>query len=135
MKGKTVIELLMSFMSIAMNKQDVRRNPSLFYDLRKYYPQLFDEHIENVHAMSKQFLHEYLQRGVDEGVFRSDLDVKKTAAIFAYLHHEMLNLSPQITENYYSQAVSHIKYATDIFMRGIISDEGKAKIQKLIVES
>ena len=132
MKGKTVIELLMSFMSIAMNKQDVRRNPPLFYDLGKYYPQLFDEHIENVHAMSKKFLHEYLQRGVDEGVFRSDLDVKKTAAIFAYLHHEMLNLSPQIAENYYSQAVSHIKYATDIFMRGIISDEGKARIAQLI---
>ncbi len=129
-EGKSVIDLLLSFMSIAMNTQDVRRNPPLSYDLRKYYPQLFDEHIENVHTMTKRFLKDYIQRGVDEGTFRADLDVKKTASILAYLHHEMLNLSPQITDNYYNQVITHVRYATDIFMRGIISDEGRKRIEE-----
>lgn len=129
-RGKSVMTLLINFMSLAMKTKDVRTNPPLFYDLRKYYPQLFDEHLEHVREMTKRLLCSYLQRGVDEGVFRAELDVTRTAAIMAYLHHEMLNLSPQITENYYDQVVSHIRYAVDIFMRGIISDEGRARIEE-----
>ena len=133
-KGRAVIDLLLDFMTLAMESKDVRLNPPLHYDLKKYYPQLFNEHVEHIRAMSKRMLIRYLTQGVQEGVFRSDLDVEKTASIVAYLHHEMLNLSPQIAEQYQKEVFSHVMYAVDILMRGIISDEGKQQVEAHIAK-
>lgn len=50
-------------------------HPSIFYDLQKYHPQawaMFEEH-KNTFLLRKVV--ENLQRGMDEGVYRSDLDV------------------------------------------------------------
>ena len=133
-RGRSILNMLMDFINIASRTKDVRKDPPLLYDLQKYYPQLFAEHLEHIRHIAKQLMEQFLQQGVDEGIFRSDLDVEKTAAILSFLHHEMMNLSPQIRENHKSAVIAHTKYGVDIFMRGIISEEGARMVREMLVE-
>ena len=123
--GKTVLELLLGFMQIAGEAKDVRRVPPLVHDLKKYYPMLYKEHLERVRAFAREVMREQIARGVEEGLFRADLDVEKTATIMAFAHNEMLNVAPNLPEDKHITAWIHTRYAMDIFMRGIISERGK----------
>ncbi|UYZ58669.1 TetR/AcrR family transcriptional regulator [Hymenobacter latericus] len=56
-------------------------HPSIFHELQKYYPEawaLFEEH-KNTFILSK--ITENLRRGIDEGLFRADLDVEIIARL------------------------------------------------------
>ena len=129
-EGKTVLELLLSFMQIAGETKDVRRVPPLVHDLKKYYPILYKEHLERVRTFARDIMREQIARGVEEGIFRADLDVEKTATIMAFAHNEMLNVAPNLPEDKHVTAWMHTRYALDIFMRGIISEQGKRLIEE-----
>ncbi|MBR6508172.1 MAG: TetR/AcrR family transcriptional regulator [Paludibacteraceae bacterium] len=129
-EGKTVLELLLSFMQIAGETKDVRRVPPLVHDLKKYYPILYKEHLERVRTFARDIMREQIARGVEEGLFRADLDVEKTATIMSFAHNEMLNVAPTIPEDKHVTAWMHTRYALDIFMRGIISEQGKRLIEE-----
>ena len=126
--GKSILDLLVGFMSIAAGIKDVRKDPPLLHDLQKYYPQLFREHLEHVRALSVRLLQHYLKQGLDEGFFRADLDVDKTANVFAFMHQELLNVLPNVSDDSKQQTMAQVAYGVDILMRGIISDEGKRKV-------
>ena len=129
-EGKTVLELLLSFMQIAGETKDVRRVPPLVHDLKKYYPILYKEHLERVRTFARDIMREQIARGVEEGIFRADLDVEKTATIMSFAHNEMLNVAPNLPEDKHLTAWIHTRYALDIFMRGIISEQGKRLIEE-----
>lgn len=131
-EGKSILDLMLGFMPIAANIKDVRKDPPLLHDLQKYYPLLFREHLEHVHDISVRLLQFYLKKGKDEGFFRADLDVEKAARVFAFMHQEMLNVLPTVPEDRKSQAMEKVAYGVDILMQGIISDEGKRKVQEMM---
>ena len=127
-EGKTILELMLGFMGLAASIKDVRKDPPLLHDLQKYYPLLFKEHLEHVRAISERVLQHYLKQGLDEGFFRADLDVEKTAALVAFMHQEMLNAFPRLSDEARPKVMERVAYGVDILMRGIISDEGKKKV-------
>ena len=129
--GKSILDMMLGFMSLAATIKDVRKDPPLLHDLQKYYPQLFREHIEHVREISVRILKQYLKQGQDEGFFRADLDIDKTASVFAYMHQELLDMMPRLREDEKAKAMERVAYGVDIFMRGIISDEGKRKIMEI----
>ncbi len=126
--GKSILELMLGFMGFAASIKDVRKDPPLLHDLQKYYPQLFREHLEHVHEISVRLLQHYLKQGLDEGFFREDLDVEKTARVFAFIHQELLNELSGLATDKRQRTIEEVTYGVDIMMRGIISDEGKQLI-------
>ena len=132
-EGKSILDLMLGFMGFASSIKDVRKDPPLLHDLQKYYPQLFREHLEHVREISVRLLEHYLQQGLEEGFFRADLDVEKTAALFAFMHQEMLNVLPRVAEEKKAIAMERVAYGVDILMRGIISDEGKRQVLERVV--
>ena len=130
--GKSILDLMLGFMSMASNIKDVRKDPPLLHDLQKYYPQLFREHLEHVRELSVRLLQQYLKQGQEEGFFRADLDIEKTADVFAFMHQEMLNALPQVPADKKGKVMVNVAYGVDIFMQGIISDEGKRKVQEMM---
>jgi len=130
--GKTILDLMLGCMSLASTIKDVRKAPPLFYDLQKYYPQLFHEHLNHMHDIATRLLQHYLKQGQDEGFFRADLDIEKTARILSFMHQQMLNILPQVPEEQRSQVRDKVTYGVDIIMRGIISDEGKRKVMERV---
>ncbi|WP_262907785.1 TetR/AcrR family transcriptional regulator [Hymenobacter sp. 15J16-1T3B] len=56
-------------------------NPSIFHELQKYYPEawaLFEQH---KHTFILRKITDNLRRGIEEGVFRADLDVDVLARL------------------------------------------------------
>ena len=102
---------------------DVRRVPQLVYDLKKYYPRQFQDFQLHCFEVQKQYIGSYLQQGVSAGFVRANLNIEHTAFLFAKIHSDTIrDLELLEAQNI---NVRHMgSTAMDIFVRGILSEEG-----------
>ena len=112
-----------------VSKNDVRCVPQLVYDLKKYYPQQFSEFQLRLLDVQKDYLVQYLQQGIREGLVREQLDVEMTAMLLAKLHADAIRDMEQI-ESYGHKMHSYSQTAKDILIRGVLSEEGLALYNK-----
>ena len=104
-------------------KNDVRRVPQLVYDLKKYYPRQFADFQVKCFEMQKAYLKQYLEMGVAEGLVRANLNIELTAVLFAKIHNDAIRDFEQIeAHNHNMHQLGHT--AMDIFVRGVLSEEG-----------
>ena len=104
-------------------KNDVRRVPQLVYDLKKYYPRQFSDFQIKCFETQKEFLKRYLVLGVQQGLVRANLNIELTAVLFAKIHSDAIR-DVEIIEahNHNMHQLGHT--AMDIFVRGVLSEEG-----------
>lgn len=112
-----------------VSKNDVRCVPQLVYDLKKYYPQQFAEFQVKLFEVQKDYLKQYLEQGIREGLVREQLDVEMTAMLLAKLHTDAIRDMEQI-ESYGYKMHSYSQTAKDILIRGVLSEEGLALYNK-----
>lgn len=104
-------------------KNDVRRVPQLVYDLKKYYPRQFADFQMKCFETQKNYLMRYLEMGVAQGLVRSNLDIELTAVLFAKIHSDAIRDFEVIeAHNHNMHQLGHT--AMDIFVRGVLSEEG-----------
>ena len=104
-------------------KNDVRRVPQLVYDLKKYYPRQFAEFQSKCFEMQKAFIMRYLELGVSQGLVRANLNIELTAVLFAKIHSDAIRDFEVIEgHNHNMHQLAHT--AMDVFVRGVLSDEG-----------
>ena len=108
-----------------VNKKDVRSVPQLVYDLKKYYPQQFAQFQLQLFDVQKDYLVQYLQQGIREGLVREQLDIEMTAVILAKLHTDAIRDMEQI-ENHGYKMHNYSQTIKDIIIRGVLSEEGLA---------
>jgi len=124
---KTILELLLNVQKIMREARDVRKVPPLFYDLEKYYPLLYNAHKDRTRTYARNNIKIALARGVEEHLFRADLDVDKTCVVIDMMRETMMNMPIEQRED--KKTNDLMKYAIDIVMRGIVSEEGKLLIE------
>ena len=104
-------------------KNDVRRVPQLVYDLKKYYPRQFEDFQVKCFEMQKSYLKRYLEQGVQAGLVRANLNIELTAVLFAKIHNDAIRDFEVIeAHNHNMHQLAHT--AMDVFVRGILSEEG-----------
>ncbi len=106
------------------------QNPSLGYDLRKYYPEIF----KRLLAVQREKMHEAirmnLEKGLREGLFRNDLNIE----IISRMHMTRLEYGQSADPNVLSDINSE-EVMREIFiyhMHGIASPEGLIELEKQI---
>lgn len=104
-------------------KNDVRRVPQLVYDLQKYYPRQFEEFQNNAFNKEKTHIRRFLERGIEEGLVRANLDVEYTSTLFAKIHSDSIR-DLEMMESHGMNMVKLSHVAMDVFVRGVLSDEG-----------
>nr|NQU92143.1 TetR/AcrR family transcriptional regulator [Bacteroidota bacterium] len=57
-------------------------NPSITYDLQKYYPDLFKNHFETKKEFIYNHIKENILKGVDQGLYREGMDVDLVAGLY-----------------------------------------------------
>ena len=67
--------------------KSAQRQFNMMSDIRKYYPQVFKEHLSNFHHDNYMKMEQMIQRGIHEGIFRDDLNLE----IIAYFFSEQIN--------------------------------------------
>ena len=104
-------------------KNDVRRVPQLVYDLKKYYPRQFADFQLKCFETQKGFIMRYLELGVAQGLVRANLNIELTAVLFAKIHSDAIRDFEIIeAHNHNMHQLAHT--AMDVFVRGILSEEG-----------
>ena len=104
-------------------KNDVRRVPQLVYDLKKYYPRQFADFQIKCFKTQKEFLKQYLEIGVQQGLVRANLNIELTAVLFAKIQNDAIRDS-EVIESHGHQMHQLAHTAMDVFVRGVLSEEG-----------
>lgn len=110
-------------MMISLHK-DV--NPALIYDLKKYHPDsysIFKEHRERMMFMQ---VIENLKFGIEQNLFRSDIDLELTAGFYMGLIDQCLN--PEIEVLTKTSFQVKYQYLIVYHLNAISTEEGKKLI-------
>lgn len=127
MREHSLVEIMRGFTEQMRNGQDVRHVPQLVYDLQKYYPLQFDAYQRQVFADQKALLKEYLQKGVEEGIFRKELDIETVSFVLAKLHSDTIR-DGKMLENEGITLSAFCRTSMEIMVRGILSEEGLKQV-------
>jgi len=130
LEQKSVLEQLLNFQKVVRSTRDVRKIPPLIYDLEKYYPLLYQQHCARRKENTLHFVQRGLTKGKEERLFREDLDIEKTSTIITSFHDMVMNLPSLVRED--KKTMEYVRYASDIIIRGIVSDEGKQMIDNYL---
>ena len=104
-------------------KNDVRRVPQLVYDLKKYYPRQFADFQTECFRTQKEYIMRYLEQGLQEGLVRANLNIELTAVLMAKIHSDAIRDFEEIEGHGHNMhQLGHT--AMDIFVRGVLSEEG-----------
>ena len=114
--------------SVYMNKMMREQNPTLAYDLRKYYPEIFNTLLTEQRARMHDAIKTNLLKGISEGLYRSDMDVE----IISKLH--MTRLEYRYSSDPYTLTeLNSEKVMKEIFiyhMHGIANENGLKELYK-----
>ncbi len=132
MEGKTALECITGLMDLHSRVSDVHKIPPFSYDLRKYYPKLYKEHVSNVHLGTKKILMQHLEKGKQEGVYREDLDVEMCAIMFSLIQQSLMQSESEV-KNINMRRLA--RFTMDSFIRSIVSEEGSKKLAELLKKS
>ena len=95
-------------------KNDVRRVPQLVYDA-DFQTECF--------RTQKEYIARYLEQGLQEGLVRANLNIELTAVLMAKIHSDAIRDFEEIEGHGHNMhQLEHT--ALDIFVRGVLSEEG-----------
>ncbi|MDD4107230.1 MAG: TetR/AcrR family transcriptional regulator [Prolixibacteraceae bacterium] len=127
--SRNVIETIFTFMREGI-KAMTSINPVFFFDMKKFYPVTWDSLSEENERKAFNLTKKLLERGIKEGLFRSDINI----AIVSKLFHEQMklvaddNIFPREDYNY----ADIFQSLTINFMRGISTNKGIKVIDTMI---
>lgn len=129
---RTITQVIVEWTKIAQSTQKKElKTPAMMYDLEKYYPQLFAAHKKVMRQTAENILVQFLEKGVNEGIFRAEIDVDVVAMMFLDMQYRLLDLMTggQMTK----EEVHRIgRQRMDIMMRGILTHEGFETLKKQV---
>ena len=112
-KGNAIDELL-AFLGMhrlwASSMQE--KSPVLFYDLQKYYPSLWAKSAEQKEQRAREFFTLNIQRGIDEGLYRPEIDFDMFCVCFGF--HNTLRLFEAASNSLNGRKVTHQQVAVFI---------------------
>lgn len=108
---------------ISTEKEDVRKVPQLVYDLKKYYPQQYNAFQIQSFITQQHYIEQFIERGMQEGLVRADINMEYTSHLFAKVYTDALR-DFELIESRGHNLPKFSRVATDILMRGILSEEG-----------
>ena len=98
-------------------------NPSVEYDIRKYYPALYSQLREIKRKRMFELSMKNMSKGKQEGLYRSDLNVSILARLHVFRVENIIE-----SELFSIEELTSIKVFHELFLyhlNGIVSDEGR----------
>ena len=122
-------ELLAVSRKVCLNMQDF--NPSIIFDLQKYYPEIYKNHYDAKMIAIFNDIRTNINKGITEGLYRADMDVVLVARLYVQkledVHHPSFLASMSMDLASYAR-VFHVMF--DNHIRGICNATGLAYYEK-----
>lgn len=98
----------------------IKRHVAFMFDLEKFYPQIFAEHKQLAKERSYHFTFKLLEKGIEQGMFRTDMHVEAMSMV-------MVNLFPSIFSHLSALQMTQeqkTEFLLDTFVRMVGSERG-----------
>jgi AcrR family transcriptional regulator len=128
LKGKTTVECIRALMEMHKKVNLVHKMPPFDFDLEKYYPQLYKQYIEGIHSGIRIMLEQHLKQGVEEGIYRADIDVEIYAILYSMMQYAIMRNEDNVRTLNPSRL---FRTFFDSFFRSILSEEGMKAVREL----
>ena len=132
LQKRTVEQSLVEWAKIAkQTEKQTIKTPPMIYDLEKYYPQLFKQHKTYMRAATEAVLVQFLQKGVEEGVFRKEIDEKIVAMVFIDIQYKLMEFMSK-GEKSREEILRIGQQGMDILVRGILTENGLLRLREKV---
>lgn len=92
---------------------------ALFYDLEKYYPEIYADYKEQMGERNEVMTKLMLQRGIEQRWFRDDMDLDMMACLIARGFNEIVSVLPK-----QRGSMNRASFFMDTFLRMVVSPRG-----------
>ena len=120
-KGVNAIDILL-IVSKEVSKNFKTVNPSITFELKKYYPELYQKHINQRTDFIFQKIKINLQKGISQGMYREDLSIELAARLYISRLLDLHNEELFPTEKFSFQTLFNFMFEN--WIRGIARPEG-----------
>ena len=103
-------------------------NPSVLFDLQKYHPTANQKFLDFKNQFLYKMLVSNLQRGVEQGLYRDDVDIDIIARY--RLYSVMLSFNPDVFPSNKGNLVRIEQQLQEHFLNGLATPKGQKLIQK-----
>lgn len=118
-ESENVVEFLVAGFKRFAAPMMLEKHAAMYFDLEKYYPELFHNHITKHDADICGFVVDILKLGMEQGLFREDMDVDMTAFFMTQGFSYMLSASANKWTN-----DRKVTFLLDMFLREVCTPEG-----------
>ena len=120
-EGVNAIDILLTVSKeVGERFRDV--SPSMTFDLKKYYPDIYHTHIEERIDFINKKIQINLEKGVNQGVYRDDLSIELVARIYIRRLIDLHNPEFFPADKFSFQTLFEAMF--DNFIRGIANQKG-----------
>lgn len=130
-----VIDKVMQY-SLAHIRNTHQRFVTFFFDLAKYYPDIYKRHLMRKHQAMRDAILNLLNEGVSEDLFRDDLDIPMMTDFIVTQFSMTMNLSQH--DGLAERIQKGFDFLIDTLLRALCNEQGLAyylEKRKLIITS
>lgn len=111
-----------------MSKLFETMNPSILFDLHKYYPQAFKHFLAHKNDYVFGKIKQNINRGIKEGLYRADLNVEIVSRY--RVESIVIAFNPEFQSSVKSSLVSIAQELSTFFLYGVVNEKGYKLINK-----
>lgn len=122
-EGINAIDILL-IVSRDMGERFWDISPSMTFDLKKYYPEIYHKHIDERIEFVYEKMYRNIQKGITQGMYRDDLSVELVTRLYIRRLIDIHNPEFFPAEKFSFQTLFEVMF--DNFIRGIANPAGIA---------
>ena len=103
-----------------MRGHSIEKHLAFGYDLEKFYPELWHTHLVKMKELDQTYTAQMLQKGIEQGMYREDLNVEATSVFVSNVVPDTLKELMGLSMN----TAQRIDYILDILVHILCSEEG-----------
>lgn len=121
-QGECVIDQMLRHSKIKKgNDEMVRKHLNFFYDLEKFYPEIYSRHCAIERKKGEDHIRALIVLGQEQGVFRTDIDEDVMSKFFSLMFGSILLQLKELT----AKTPSHLGgFVVDVCLRYLLNAEG-----------
>ena len=122
-----VLDLLMQSFK-TLRQHSMEKHLAFGFDLEKFYPELWHERQMMLKEMDLKYMAQMLRTGIEQGMYREDLNIEATAVLLANLIPNVLKDLMQVSMN----TAQRVDFVLDMIVRMICNEKGLEYYQSTI---
>ena len=122
-----VLDLLMQSFK-TLRQHSMEKHLAFGFDLEKFYPELWHERQMMLKEMDLKYMAQMLRTGIEQGMYREDLNIEATAVLLANLIPNVLKDLMQVSMN----TAQRVDFVLDMIVRMICNEKGLEYYQNTI---